>query len=141
MSGLPQFPTVDGLEAGQWCPTGTGDGTHTPFVEYVPLSPLCLSPVTLTTNGPQNPDRRLVCMRDVKEVPTTVCRHVPSAFLCEQNGVVWTFESQVSFPSYQTNPDRCRVCVCCSLQPCRHRGAQEAARRVLRGVPRLQLPP
>jgi hypothetical protein len=23
-----QFPTVDGTEAAQWCPTGTGEGTH-----------------------------------------------------------------------------------------------------------------
>lgn len=26
-----QFPTADGLEAGWWCPTGTGEGTHMPF--------------------------------------------------------------------------------------------------------------
>ena len=24
----PQFPTSSNNEAGQWCPTGTGDGTH-----------------------------------------------------------------------------------------------------------------
>jgi len=38
-------------------------------------------------------------MRDVKEVHTTVCRHVPSAFLCEtKGGGGWTYESEVSFP-------------------------------------------
>jgi hypothetical protein len=31
-----QFPTADGTCAGQWSPTGTGDGTHVAFVECVP---------------------------------------------------------------------------------------------------------
>ena len=39
-------------------------------------------------------------MRDVKEVctPSCVCRHYPSAFLCEMGGD-WTYGSDVSSPS------------------------------------------
>jgi len=38
-----------------------------------------------------------VCMRDVKEVHTTVCRQLPSAFLCVKGGC-WTYESGMSSP-------------------------------------------
>jgi len=44
-------------------------------------------------------------MRDVKEVHIAVCRHLPSAYLCEKKaggGAVWTYESEVSSPTYQT---------------------------------------
>ena len=42
------------------------------------------------------------CMRDVKEVHTgahPVCRQLASAFLCDKNPRVWTYESEVSSPS------------------------------------------
>ena len=39
--------------------------------------------VTLCVAGVR---RRVRCMRDVDEVHTTVCRHYPSAFLCEKQG-------------------------------------------------------
>jgi len=39
------------------------------------------------------------CMSDVKEVHTAVCIQLPSAFLYEEKGGVWTYESEVSSPS------------------------------------------
>ena len=35
-----------------------------------------------------------VCMRDVTEIHTTVCRQLYSAFLCERG--CWMYESEVS---------------------------------------------
>ena len=39
-----------------------------------------------------------VCVCDVIEVPTTVRRHLPSAFLCDKSGV-WTLRERSEFPS------------------------------------------
>jgi hypothetical protein len=72
-----QFPTVDGTEAGQWCPTGNGDGTHIPFVEYVPLSHPCIFRRSTPFSPPRrtgNPNRRRMC----------VCAHRSHAAIAER---------------------------------------------------------
>ena len=45
-------------------------------------------------------------MRDVKEA---VCRQLPSALLCGKKRGLWTYESEVSSPQYQTY--QCYACV------------------------------
>ena len=47
-----------------------------------------------------------LCTRDVKEVHSTVCRHVPSAFLCDKGGC-WTYESEVIYPSFRRISSMC----------------------------------
>ena len=42
------------------------------------------------------------CMRDVKEVHTTVCRHYPSTFLCEEGRGVVEVRTRSEFSQYQT---------------------------------------
>ena len=38
------------------------------------------------------------CMRDVKEVHSTVCGRCPSAFLCVKKGGGWTYGREVRLP-------------------------------------------
>jgi len=49
-------------------------------------------------------------MRDAKEVHTTVCIQLPSAFLCDKGGGL-DVQERSEFPQYQTNQRNNNMCV------------------------------